>query len=102
MSLYHNLEKYPNLNRLLFLQVAANVRYYSSAVVEEIKRQHRAGFKGQVDGKDREQILEELCLVDKRVPDWDYRNVCWNTLNHGRIYWDYVTSSLCIALPSRP
>lgn len=100
MSLYHNLEKNPNLNRLLFLQVAANVRYYSSAVVEEIKRQHRAGFKGQVDGKDREQIPEELCLVDKRVPDWDYRNVCWNTLNYGRSYWDYATSSLCIALPS--
>ncbi|KAG0094898.1 hypothetical protein BGZ93_006583 [Podila epicladia] len=71
-------------------------------VVEEMERLNVAGINVQVDGKNQSQILEELSDLEKQVPGWDYRNICWNMLNKERNRLEFVPPTLYIVLPSDP
>lgn len=99
MRLYQFLAP-PDTTRVAFLKFAANARYYHSMVVEDMERLDQAGVKVQVDGKNQSQILEELRDLEKQMTEWDYRSLCWSTLNRPKSTWDSVNSPLYIALPS--
>ncbi|KFH63748.1 hypothetical protein MVEG_10441 [Podila verticillata NRRL 6337] len=98
--LYNYLEDFTASNTTHFRQAAANTRYYHSMVVEELERLDSGGVKVLVDDKDRGQLLDELHDLQQKVPEWDYRNICHNTLRDNNREYEYATSALFIVLPS--
>ncbi|KAF8927942.1 hypothetical protein BGZ52_003916, partial [Haplosporangium bisporale] len=53
-----------------------------------------------LDGKDGSQIVEEIRHLEKLVPDWNYRNICFNMFHGDHSRWDYATSKFFIVLPA--
>ncbi|KFH63732.1 hypothetical protein MVEG_10425 [Podila verticillata NRRL 6337] len=45
------------------------------------------------------KLLEELHDLQQKVPDWDYRNICHNTLHENYFRREYSTLSLFFTLP---
>ncbi|KAF9280741.1 hypothetical protein BGZ74_002528, partial [Mortierella antarctica] len=76
MYLYERLEFAPNAFRATFLQLAANTRYYHSLLENVIEEMDEENVSAILDGKDR--ALEELRDLEKQIPDWNYRNICYN------------------------
>ncbi|KAF9311148.1 hypothetical protein BG003_007718 [Podila horticola] len=58
------------------------------------------GFRSQFPRIDRTLVLKRVQKLDEQVPEWDYRNICFNMFygDHGK--WDYATSKLFVVLPS--
>lgn len=63
-----------------FRHIAANARYYSVMLIQEIEQRERIGLEALVDGIDRGQIMDILREWDQKVPRMDYENICWNML----------------------
>ncbi|KFH63798.1 hypothetical protein MVEG_10491 [Podila verticillata NRRL 6337] len=97
---YNHLKSVTRSRREYFRQAVVNTRYYHSMVVEELERLDNGGVRYLVDGKDRGQLLEVLHDLQKKVPEWEYRNICYNTLHDQRHKYDSATSVLFIVLPS--
>ncbi|KAG0037179.1 hypothetical protein BGZ82_003024, partial [Podila clonocystis] len=100
MYLFDRLKLVPNAARETFLQLVANARYYHILLMEEIARLDESGFKAQFGEIDRAQVLIQLQELEDQLPDWDYRNVCFNMFYGVQTKWDYATSKLFIVLPS--
>ncbi|KAG0029612.1 hypothetical protein BGZ81_003580, partial [Podila clonocystis] len=101
MYLYERLEFAPNTVRATFLQLAANTQYYHSLLVKVIEMDE-VDVSDLAEGKDRVQILEYLRYLEKKVPDWNYRNICFNMFYGDHSRWDYATSKFFIVLPANP
>ncbi|KAG0032574.1 hypothetical protein BGZ81_010624 [Podila clonocystis] len=99
--LYERLEFAPNTVRATFLQLAANTQYYHSLLVKVIEMDE-VDVSDLAEGKDRVQILEYLRYLEKKVPDWNYHNICFNMLYGDHSRWDYATSKFFIVLPTDP
>lgn len=83
-----------------FQQETANTQYYYSLSLDEVEGLEKVGVKSIVDGKDREQMLEELLDLDQQVPEWEHCNTCRALLFSMDVKWEYAASILFIALPS--
>ncbi|KAG0085841.1 hypothetical protein BGZ93_007518 [Podila epicladia] len=100
MYLYERLEFAPNTFRATFLQLEANTRYYHSLLEQVIEEMDEESVSALLDGKDR--ALEELRDLEKQIPDWNYRNICYNMFHRPHSRWDYATSKFFIVLPADP
>ncbi|KAG0349438.1 hypothetical protein BG005_010973 [Podila minutissima] len=100
MYLYERLEFAPNTLRATFLQLEANTRYYHSLLENVIEEMDEENVSAILDGKDR--ALEELRDLEKQIPDWNYRNICYNMFYRDHSRWDYATSKFFIVLPADP
>ncbi|KAI9232403.1 MAG: hypothetical protein BYD32DRAFT_491267 [Podila humilis] len=98
--LYNHLESINKSQRGYFRQVAANTQYYHSMVVEELERLDSSGVKVVVDDKNQGQLLKEIHDIQRRVPEWEYRNTCYHTLHGDSRGNELVTSALFLTLPS--
>ncbi|KAF9381801.1 hypothetical protein CPB97_007570 [Podila verticillata] len=98
MYLYERLAT--NTVRATFLQLTANTRYYHSLLAEELEGMDEMDVSAVLDGKDRAQILVELRDLEKQVPEWNYRNICFNMFYGEHNRWDYATSKFFIVLPA--
>ncbi|KAG0342059.1 hypothetical protein BG000_007097 [Podila horticola] len=98
--LFDRLKLTPNAARATFLQLVANARYYHALLVKEIQSLDDFGFRSQFPRIDRTLVLKRVQKLDEQVPEWDYRNICFNMFygDHGK--WDYATSKLFVVLPS--
>ncbi|KAG0339225.1 hypothetical protein BG000_002594 [Podila horticola] len=97
--LYKYLETFTSGINGRFRQASANARYYHLLLVEEIERLDQTGVKVLVDGKDQEQLLEELRDSQEKAKERLYQNTCYSTLFETFNKWDFATSSLLIVLP---
>lgn len=100
MELYEQMESVTKLGRDAFRQAIANARYFRSKLLAEIMRLAINGIKAQVDGKDRDQILDEIEECDQQILEWEYLTICRSILREDHHEWDYATSSLFIVLPA--
>ncbi|KAF9329473.1 hypothetical protein BG006_007459 [Podila minutissima] len=100
--LFDRLKLTPNAARATFLQLVANARHYHALLVQEIRGLDEFGFRAQFPRTDRTSVLKRVQKLDEQVPEWDYRNICFNMFygDHGK--WDYATSKLFVVLPSDP
>ncbi|KAG0352070.1 hypothetical protein BG005_008445 [Podila minutissima] len=100
--LYDRLEFAFETGRSTYQQVAANARHHHVLLrkARAAEKLENAMAVTQDDGMSRKQILEKLGQREKRVPDWDHRNVCYNMLYRAQNKWEYATSKLFIVLPS--
>ncbi|KAG0082741.1 hypothetical protein BGZ93_009209 [Podila epicladia] len=100
--LFDRLKLTPKAARATFLQLVANARYYHMLLVQEIQSLDEFGFRAQFPKTDRTSVLKRVQKLDEKVPEWDYRNICYNMFygDHGK--WDFATSKLFIVLPSDP
>ncbi|KAF9332222.1 hypothetical protein BG006_004910 [Podila minutissima] len=78
----------------------ANTRYYHSLLENVIEEMDEGNVSAILDGKDR--ALEELRDLEKQIPDWNYRNICYNMFYRDHSRWDYATSKFFIVLPADP
>lgn len=69
-----------NLERRVFRQRAANFQLYHTKIMEDIKRLDTSRITIQVDGMNRENLLDALQLAQQSADDLDYNNVCECTL----------------------
>ncbi|KFH63797.1 hypothetical protein MVEG_10490 [Podila verticillata NRRL 6337] len=98
--LYNHLGSMDRKSKWYYRQVVANTRYYHSKVVEELKKRNSSGVRVLVDGKNQGQLLDELHDLQRKVREWEYRNICYNILHGISREYDCVTSTLFIILPS--
>ncbi|KAF8977265.1 hypothetical protein BGZ52_007220, partial [Haplosporangium bisporale] len=69
-------------------------------VEEELEGLDNGGVRVLVDGKDRGQLLEELHNLQQKIPEWKYRNICYNTLHGNSREYGHAMSALFLTLPS--
>lgn len=100
LDMHKSLGATHRLYRDHFRRVTANIRYYHSMIVDAIERLNKAGVCVVVDGKDRDQILQELRDLEERMPEWDYQNTCWNLLHEGHTRVKCSTTKFFLVLPS--
>lgn len=77
-ELYRDLSRYQR--REEFLQQRATVGYYRSKILEEIDSLDKVGVTVQLDGKNRNEILDNLRLSDQKACEEEYPNISGCTL----------------------
>ncbi|KAG0018327.1 hypothetical protein BGZ82_000465, partial [Podila clonocystis] len=98
--LFDRIKLTPNAARSTFLQLVANARHYHVLLVNEIQNLDEFGFRAQFPGTEQTSVLTRVQRLDEQVPEWDYRNICFNMFYGGHGKWDYATSKLFVVLPS--
>ncbi|KAG0085842.1 hypothetical protein BGZ92_008657 [Podila epicladia] len=99
VHLYERLENAPNMARATFQQIAANTRYHHQLLLGDITRLDENQVKNQVGGWSREKIQDRFNKLEKKVPEWNHQNICFNMFHGVPTKWDYATSKLFIVLP---
>ncbi|KAF9332225.1 hypothetical protein BG006_004913 [Podila minutissima] len=98
--LYDRLEFAFETGISTYQQVAASAQHHPDLLREAAEKLNNAVAVTQEDGMNRKKILEKLGQRQKRAPDWEYQNVCYNMLYGAQNKWEYATSKLFIVLPS--
>lgn len=86
-----------NIDRDSFRQIAANIRYYHSILVDGIGRDEAGN--AHVGGMHRDQLLDSLRAWDQQVSEFDYLNTCWGMLYTVERKWEHSTPPLFVVLP---
>ncbi|KAI9233712.1 MAG: hypothetical protein BYD32DRAFT_425257 [Podila humilis] len=91
------LEEEQSIYRREFRELAGNVRYLHSQVLNQMRDLRAIEVNVEVDGKTEDQILAELQKYRQNEPWWDYRNLC---VDVWRPHVDFPRPSRFVVLPA--
>lgn len=80
-----------------FREIAANVRYHYSKVLDQLAVLKEIGVQAEADGKTEDHILAEIEEYQQQMASWDYAKSCIHVLEKS---FDYPAPCQFVVLPS--
>ncbi|KAG0082479.1 hypothetical protein BGZ93_002415 [Podila epicladia] len=80
-----------------FQEMAANVRYHYSKLLDQLAVLKEIGVQAEADGKTEGHILSEFEECRQKMASWDYTDSCFNVLRENS---DYPVPCQFMVLPS--